>query len=106
MADPAPSPSADDSDPSPQIQQNVTGNENQPIGVMKGGTAIGKIVGNVIYNYYYREEVKTKIDETAASAEADSLPCPYRGLFHFGPGDAEYFFGKLCCRIGEGNANP
>jgi WD40 repeat protein len=72
----------------------VTGNENQPIGEMKGGTAIGKIVGNVIYNYYYREEVKTAIDVPAVSADADLLPCPYRGLFHFGPGDAEYFFGR------------
>jgi Bacterial extracellular solute-binding proteins, family 3 len=90
MADSAPSPSADDSDSSPQIQQNLRGNNNQPIGEMKGGT----VIGNVIYNYYYREEVKTAVDDPAVSAEADSLPCPYRGLFHFGPGDAEYFFGR------------
>jgi WD40 repeat protein len=94
MEDPAPNPSSDDADPSPQIQQNLEGNDNQAIVEMKGGTAIGKIVGNVIYNYYYREEVKTAIDDTAESAEADPLPCPYRGLFHFGPGDAEYFFGR------------
>ena len=94
MEDPAPTPSSDDENPSRQIQQNLDGNENQAIGEMKGGTAIGKIVGNVIYNYYYREEVKTPIDDTAESADVDSLPCPYRGLFHFGPGDAEYFFGR------------
>jgi hypothetical protein len=94
MADPAPYPSADDADPSPQIQQNLKGDDNQAIGELKGGTAISKIVGNVIYNYYYREEVKIPIDDAAASAETDPLPCPYRGLFHFGPGDAEYFFGR------------
>jgi hypothetical protein len=56
--------------------------------------AIGKIIGNVIYNYYYREESQTSSDDTAASASDDPLLCPYRGLFHFGPGDAEYFFGQ------------
>jgi hypothetical protein len=94
MEDPAPNQSSDDADPRPQIQQDLKGDDNQAIGEMKGGTAIGKIVGNVIYNYYYREEVKTPIDDPAASADVDLLPCPYRGLFHFGPGDAEYFFGR------------
>jgi WD40 repeat protein len=94
MEDPAPNQSSDDADPSLQIQQDLKGDDNQAIGQMKDSTAIGKIVGNVIYNYYYREEVKTAIDDPAASAEADPLPCPYRGLFHFGPGDAEYFFGR------------
>jgi WD40 repeat protein len=94
MEDPALTPSSDDADPSPQIEQNLEGNDNLAIIEMKGGTAIGKIVGNVIYNYYYREEFKTAIDDAAASAETDPLPCPYRGLFHFGPGDAEYFFGR------------
>jgi WD40 repeat protein len=93
MEDPAPTPPSNDADPSPQIQQDLKGNDNQAIGKMKGGTAIGKIVGNVIYNYYYREELQT-IDDPTASTEADPLPCPYRGLFHFGPGDAEYFFGR------------
>jgi WD40 repeat protein len=94
MEDPSLKPSSDDANPSPQIQQNLEGDDNQAIGEMKGGTAIGKIVGNVIYNYYYREEVKTAINDPADAAESDPLPCPYRGLFHFGPGDAEYFFGR------------
>jgi hypothetical protein len=94
MEDPALPPFSDDADPSPQIEQNLEGNDNLAIIEMKGGTAIKTIVGNVIYNYYYREEFKTAIDDPAASAEADSLPCPYRGLFHFGPGDTEYFFGR------------
>ena len=78
MEDPATTPPSDDKDPSPQIQQDVTGNDNQAIVEMNGGTAINKIVGTVIYNYYYREEVKTEIEDAAASAEADLLPCPYR----------------------------
>ncbi|NER20383.1 MAG: hypothetical protein F6J96_06610 [Symploca sp. SIO1C2] len=46
-----------------------------------------------ITNYYYREEAKVlpvELKETTA----ESLPCPYRGLFHFGPNDAEVFFGR------------
>jgi hypothetical protein len=94
MEDPAPNQSSDDADPSLQIQQDLKGDDNQAIGQMKDSTAIGKIVGNVIYNYYYREEVKTAIDDPAASADADLLPCPYRDLYHFEPKDAEYFFGR------------
>jgi WD40 repeat protein len=60
-----------------KIVQNVTGDRNQ-------------VIGTVIYNYYYREE----IDNSAEAVADDRLPCPYRGLFHFGPGDAEYFFGR------------
>jgi len=48
--------------------------------------------GNIIYNYYYSQDIKPAPDQVG---EADvSLPCPYRGLFHFGPGDAAYFFGR------------
>ena len=94
MEDPALTPSSDDADPNAQIQPNVEGDGNQVIDRVTGGNVFANVTGNVIYNYYYREEVKTPIDDTAASAEADRLPCPYRGLFHFGPGDAEYFFGR------------
>ncbi|WP_017653928.1 ATP-binding protein [Fortiea contorta] len=46
---------------------------------------------NVIYNYfYYREEVKP----TSVDVADEYLPCPYRGLFHFGPNDADVFFGR------------
>jgi WD40 repeat protein len=94
MEDPAFSSPSDDSDSSPQLQQNVDGDGNVVIANLTGGTAINKVAGNVIYNYYYREELQTAIDDADKSAEADRLPCPYRGLFHFGPGDAEYFFGR------------
>ncbi|MDJ0899442.1 MAG: WD40 repeat domain-containing protein [Xenococcus sp. MO_188.B8] len=50
------------------------------------GFAVGD--HNIIYNYFgYREEVKVEPDD-------DNLPCPYRGLYHFNPNDAEYFFGR------------
>ncbi|HYW19729.1 MAG TPA: hypothetical protein VE956_10530 [Nodularia sp. (in: cyanobacteria)] len=53
------------------------------------GVAVGD--GNIIYNYfYYREEVVTASVDVAD----DNLLCPYRGLFHFGPNDAEVFFGR------------
>lgn len=38
---------APDGTPGTQIVQNVTGNQNQPIGQMTGGKAIGNITGNV-----------------------------------------------------------
>ncbi|EAZ93039.1 nSTAND1 domain-containing NTPase [Crocosphaera chwakensis] len=46
-----------------------------------------------ITNYYYREEANVNSVEADDSVD-DNLPCPYRGLFHFGPNDAEYFFGR------------
>lgn len=46
---------------------------------------------NTIYNYFYlTEEVKP----TSVDAADEYLPCPYRGLFHFGPNDADVFFGR------------
>lgn len=45
------------------------------------------------YNYYYRENT-TALPVNSTDAADDNLPCPYRGLFHFGPGDAEFFFGR------------
>ncbi|MFS0518590.1 WD40 repeat domain-containing protein, partial [Nostoc sp. UIC 10607] len=47
-----------------------------------------------IINYYYREDVKAApVESTNASLNKD-IPCPYRGLFHFSPDDAEFFFGR------------
>ncbi|MEA5567378.1 WD40 repeat domain-containing protein, partial [Anabaena sp. UHCC 0399] len=46
---------------------------------------------NIIYNYfYYREEIKP----ISVDVADEYLPCPYRGLFHFGPNDADVFFGR------------
>ena len=50
---------------------------------------------NIIYNYfYYKEEVRSKAVESGETTVSEKLPCPYRGLFHFGPNDAEVFFGR------------
>ena len=46
-----------------------------------------------IINYYYREAIKAVISEST-DTDNEILPCPYRGLFHFGPDDAEFFFGR------------
>jgi tetratricopeptide (TPR) repeat protein len=46
-----------------------------------------------ITNYYYSES-KTAIPLESTNADNENLLCPYRGLFHFGPDDAEFFFGR------------
>ncbi|NCT45919.1 MAG: WD40 repeat domain-containing protein, partial [Microcystis aeruginosa G11-09] len=73
------------SEPS-EIQQNIT--EAQYAATSGTGSATITIT-----NYYYREEARITPADSAHVAD-DNLPCPYRGLFHFGPGDAEYFFGR------------
>ncbi|MBE8992312.1 hypothetical protein IQ275_35385, partial [Nostoc sp. LEGE 12450] len=48
-----------------------------------------------ITNYYYREDIRVAAVKPAEDAASDEkLPCPYRGLYHFSPDDAEYFFGR------------
>jgi hypothetical protein len=46
-----------------------------------------------ITNYYYPENT-TVIPVESTDAVDENLPCPYRGLFHFRPEDAEFFFGR------------
>ncbi|WP_199341390.1 hypothetical protein, partial [Scytonema hofmannii] len=46
-----------------------------------------------ITNYYYRESTTVLPIESTDAAD-EILACPYRGLFHFGPDDAEFFFGR------------
>ena len=53
-------------------------------------TGSGNTANITITNYYYREETRV-IPVKSADAADDNLPCPYRGLFHFGPDDAEFF---------------
>ena len=56
----------------------------------------GLVVGekNTIYNYfYYSQEAKITPPDSAKDSD-EILPCPYRGLFHFGPDDAKFFFGR------------
>ena len=73
------------SEPS-EIKQNIT--EAQYAATSGTGNATITIT-----NYYYREEARITPADSADVAD-DKLPCPYRGLFHFGPRDAEYFFGR------------
>src|SRR3569832_2905859 len=69
-----------------EIQQSITGSEY----------AATSATGNAIItitNYYYREEARLVSSDSTDAAD-DNLPCPYRGLFHFGPNDADIFFGR------------
>ncbi|WP_143856999.1 nSTAND1 domain-containing NTPase [Nostoc sp. 'Peltigera membranacea cyanobiont' 213] len=62
----------------------------------------GRIGGDIyntsnihITNYSYREDIRVAAVQLVSNAFSDEkLPCPYRGLYHFSPGDAEYFFGR------------
>jgi hypothetical protein len=71
--------------------------QQQSVGdvTVSGGTAFGTVEGSIsiIYNYYYREDIQVVPVESTVAAD-DNLPCPYRGLFHFSPNDAEFFFGR------------
>ncbi|MBD2214697.1 pentapeptide repeat-containing protein [Nostoc linckia FACHB-104] len=75
----------------------VQGNENQGVlgdsnTVVQGSNSTQNIH---ITNYYYREDIRLTAVQSAEDAASDEkLSCPYRGLFHFSPDDAEYFFGR------------
>ena len=70
----------------PDLHQQITGAEY-------AATSATGDANIQIYNYYYREQVNTKSSESDDVGD-ENLPCPYRGLFHFGPDNAEYFFGR------------
>ena len=69
-----------------EIKQNITEAEYAATSATGDATI-------TITNYYYREEARVVTAESADAAD-ENLPCPYRSLFHFGPDDAEYFFGR------------
>ena len=54
----------------------------------------GAIDNKIIINYFYRENTTVETIESTDTEGDENLLCPYRGLFHFGPNDAEYFFGR------------
>ncbi|MGF1512976.1 MAG: WD40 repeat domain-containing protein [Elainellaceae cyanobacterium] len=69
----------------------ISGQDNATALVNAAGMAtVDQSRHHTIINYYYREEVDIPVDD----ADPDDLPCPYRGLYHFGPDDAEFFFGR------------
>ncbi len=48
-----------------------------------------------VYNYNYNyKSVKATLVDSEEIATDDNLSCPYRGLYHFSPNDAGYFFGR------------
>ena len=90
---------ADISTPQNVVQGNqnraVQGNENQGV-LGKNNTVVqgNNNTQNIhITNYYYREDIRV-VPIKSAQADDENLPCPYRGLFHFSPDDAQYFFGR------------
>lgn len=72
---------------------SIPGENNAAAFVNAAGQAtVDQSRHHTIINYYYREDNRALTAETATLP--DDLPCPYRGLFHFGPGDAKFFFGR------------
>ncbi|MDF5730205.1 MAG: hypothetical protein PUP92_19850, partial [Rhizonema sp. PD38] len=63
----------------------ISGNSN--VGVQGDRATI------TITNYYYREDTKLVTVESGDTDDQE-IPCPYRGLYHFSPDDAEFFFGR------------
>jgi len=91
--------SLNDSSVAGQVGGIANGNINQAQGegaiVLSGDghqATVDQSRHHTIINYYYREEIKPLTEQS--DAVVDDLPCPYRGLFHFGPNDAEFFFGR------------
>jgi energy-coupling factor transporter ATP-binding protein EcfA2 len=73
-------------------EKKITAQGEQSIAL--GDLATGNKI--TITNYYYRENTTVVPVESTVAAD-DNLPCPYRGLFHFSPNDAEFFFGREVC---------
>jgi len=72
----------------------VSGDENAFALVNAAGNAAIDQSHHIIYNYYYYRKESRSVSVESEAAQDDALPCPYRGLFHFGPDDAEFFFGR------------
>ncbi|MEO0768700.1 MAG: hypothetical protein AAFY72_04590, partial [Cyanobacteria bacterium J06649_4] len=71
----------------------VSGQGNAFAQVSSAGNAAIDQSRHVIYNYYYQQE-STLFARAAETEPKDELTCPYRGLFHFGPEDDNFFFGR------------
>ncbi|MFM6197484.1 MAG: eIF2A-related protein, partial [Planktothrix sp.] len=73
---------------------NISGNEDPVVNLVnttQGTTSINQS-RTIIYNYHYYQE-QTVTTSTEKDLE-DNLICPYQGLYHFSPENAEYFFGR------------
>lgn len=70
----------------------ISGQDNATAFVNAAGSAtVDQSRHTIINYYYYRESVAIAVGDEDIP---DDLPCPYRGLYHFGSDDAEYFFGR------------
>ncbi|MEM9090850.1 MAG: hypothetical protein AAGC93_19145, partial [Cyanobacteria bacterium P01_F01_bin.53] len=77
---------------------DISGEDNAYTQVNAAGNAAIDQSRYVIYNYYYQKDSGLVAVDAEALPDGelacDELACPYRGLFHFGPEDAEFFFGR------------
>jgi hypothetical protein len=55
----------------------------------------------IIINYNYHEDIKVEsvkysdsIDSVESTLSEQDIQCPYKYLFHFGPDDSEFFYGR------------
>jgi uncharacterized protein YjbI with pentapeptide repeats len=60
------------------------------------GSAALTVIHN--YNYYFRavnsHSKSITLVDSAVVSSYESLPCPYRGLYHFDTKDADFYFGR------------
>jgi energy-coupling factor transporter ATP-binding protein EcfA2 len=70
------------------INQEAKDLENAAI----SGTGSANVT--VIHNYYYSKEISVAPVNLAVVPSDETLPCPYRGLYHFDTKDAEFYFGR------------
>ncbi|MCB0165031.1 MAG: hypothetical protein KDI79_12445 [Anaerolineae bacterium] len=63
------------------------------IGNVDGGIHGSIIAGRDVVVYIHNLD-RTHASLAIASTDVADQECPYRGLYHFGPGDAKYFFGR------------
>lgn len=72
---------------------SISGQENATAFINAASAAtVDQSRHHTIINYYYKEEIE--LLPAGGATEGDELLCPYRGLFHFGPNDADVFFGR------------
>ena len=74
------------------IGNTTTSGQENRTAITQGNGDVNIDQSIIIHNSYYYD--KKIIASTDSFEESDDLPCPYRGLFHFRPEDAKYFFGR------------
>ena len=87
--------------PLPRTQQqvaddvSVSGKDNALNVVSTVGNAEINQSRHIIYNYYYQHQRSSEsITISDKPVQEGDLCCPYQGLFHFGPNNSDFFFGR------------